>query len=275
MNKWVALSQPIVMDSGGKAECWSRWGMEEGPACQGPATVPRQSRQSGDGKSSAPKSIMCHLRAGPWWRGDAVPESQHVTDLGFQSRWHNFIRKNELNNSTIFFFIFIYTYFPPQFIWEGKRCKWISKIHHYFGSVNELPAANDQAMFSYLGCYKGNFQGNILPVPDTIHPPIPPPPQPCFIGCNAGFLYSLDTYAYFFRAKFLLFQLASKRPPGKSPNSLESTGGWQLWTSITTWKKTKQDKKRKYIYKCKNTVFYVLNWSYRIAFCRCTCLSIN
>lgn len=172
MNKWAALSQPTVMDSGGKAECWSRWGMEEGPACQGPATVPRQSRQSGDGKSSAPKSIMCHLRAGPWWRGDAVPESQHVTNLGFQSRWHNFIRKNKLNNSAIFKNIYIYI-FRPQFIGEGERCEWIFKIHHSCGSVDELPGANDRAVFSYLGCYNGNFQGNILPVPDTMHSPPP------------------------------------------------------------------------------------------------------
>lgn len=98
------LSQP-VMDSGGKAECWSRWGMEEAPACQGPATIPRQSRQSGDGKSSALKSIMCHLRMERWWRGDAVPESQHVTDSGFQSWWHNFIRTNKLNIPTVFFFL--------------------------------------------------------------------------------------------------------------------------------------------------------------------------
>lgn len=34
-----------------------------GPACQGPASIPRQSPQSGDGKSTALKSIMCHLRS--------------------------------------------------------------------------------------------------------------------------------------------------------------------------------------------------------------------
>lgn len=67
-----------------------------GSACQGPASIPRQSLQSRDGKSTVLKSIMCHLRTENWWRGEAVPESNHVTDLGFQRRWHSFTRNAKL-----------------------------------------------------------------------------------------------------------------------------------------------------------------------------------
>lgn len=67
-----------------------------GSACQGPASIPRQSLQSGDGKSTVLKSIMCHLRTKHWWRGEAVPESQHVTDWGFRRSWHGFTRNTKL-----------------------------------------------------------------------------------------------------------------------------------------------------------------------------------
>lgn len=80
-----------------------------------------------------------------------------------------------------------------------------------------------------------------------------PSHSPHLIGCNAGFLYSQGTY-YLFPAKYLLFQLASKKPPGKSPNPLESTGGWQLCTSIATWEETKLATRKKDKWRFKNTI---------------------
>lgn len=200
MNKWAALSQPTVMDSGGKAECWSRWGMEEGPACQGPATVPRQSRQSGDGKSSAPKSIMCHLRAGPWWRGDAVPESQHVTDLGFQSRWHNFIRKNKLNNSTSFLYLYIHIFFLDSWGKGKRRASEFPKFVVASGRWTSCLSQMTRPCFHIGVATKGIsmeafYQWQRQCTPHPLH----------LIGCNAGFLYSHDTYAYFFAANIVPF----------------------------------------------------------------------
>ncbi|KAI9548922.1 hypothetical protein NQZ68_003456 [Dissostichus eleginoides] len=57
-----------------------------GPACQGPASIPRQSLQSGDGKSTALKSIMCHLPTSIDREESLSPKSQHTPSAGRQ-RW--------------------------------------------------------------------------------------------------------------------------------------------------------------------------------------------
>lgn len=65
-----------------------------GPVCQGPASIPRQSLQSRDGKSTALKFIMCHLRMSTDREEAQSHKEQHVNDLGFQRWWHHFRRNN-------------------------------------------------------------------------------------------------------------------------------------------------------------------------------------
>lgn len=95
--RWGVLSQSM-MDSGGNAECWSRWGMDEAPACQGPAGIPRQSLQSGDGKSSAPRNPSYAADERSVDREEPPPPRppDPWMDLGFKGWWRHFSSSNEL-----------------------------------------------------------------------------------------------------------------------------------------------------------------------------------